>query len=129
MIDRTLIVDAIEQSWSKDTSAVPDEWNADNPSRGQCDVSSFVLWELAGGNLVLAEVFIDGERSEHHYWNRLDSGDIDLTRGQFTNGEEIREKMVLPNDDIAANAPTMRHEQRIRIGALRDSVHRRLAAG
>lgn len=119
---RKRVIGAIRQSWTKDTSAVSDEWTPDNPARGQCDASSFVLWELFGGNLVLAEVFVDGDQTEHHYWNRIDGEDIDLTREQFINGEEIREKQVMPDEYMREKMPTMRSELRERVDRLRSSV-------
>ena len=122
MQDREDVVGAIRQSWSQQTSSVPDDWTPENPARGQCDASSFVFWEIFGGDLVLAEVFVDGEQTEHHYWNRIDGGDIDLTLEQFIYGEVIREKSVLSNGDIHEKLPTMRSELRDRIDLMRDSV-------
>lgn len=122
MPDRKHVIHAIRQSWSKETSAVPDEWTPQNPARGQCDASSFVFWELCGGNLVLAEVFVNGEHTEHHYWNRIDGEDIDLSREQFINGEDIREKTVVPNEYMREKIPTMRPELRHRVDTLRAAV-------
>ena len=128
MFDRQQVVKAIRESWSKATSGNPDEWTPDNPARGQCDASSFVFWELFGGDLVLAEVFVDGQRTEHHYWNRIDGEDIDLTGEQFTNGEDVREKQVVPNHQIHEKIPTMRSELRKRVDLMRESVRATLDA-
>ena len=129
MPERDAVVAALRASWTRATSSVPDEWAPTNPARGQCDASSFVLWEILGGNLVLAEVFVDGEHTEHHYWNRIEGEDIDLTRDQFSSGEEIREKTVLSDEFVAENAPTMRPELRRRIDILRHSMDARLGPG
>lgn len=126
MRDRQQVVEAIRLSWSKETSGVPDEWTSNNPARGQCDASSFVFWEFFGGDLVLAEVFVNGEHTEHHYWNRIDGEDIDLTREQFSNGEDIREKTALPNEDVQEKIPTIRSELRDRVDLMRESVGARL---
>ena len=127
-MDRDDVIDAIRQSWCRATSAAPEEWDRDNPARGQCDVSSFVLWEHLGGDLVEGQVFVDGAQTEHHYWNRVGDEDIDATAEQFRGGEEIREHRVLTSADITARRDQMRSELAERIGLLRTSVDRRLAS-
>jgi hypothetical protein len=91
---------AIRAAWSIDTCDpvdVPD-WRPDNPSRGQCGVTALVLHDLLGGDLLLAEVHhADGTRQGVHYWNRLPNGlEIDLTRTQFQNAEQISPPRVVP---------------------------------
>jgi hypothetical protein len=84
------IEDAIKASWGLDTADEDDGWTPENPSRGQCDVTSLVVHDIFGGDVLAADVFRDGERVEAHMWNRLPGGlELDLTRGQFRNGEVI----------------------------------------
>jgi len=86
---------AIRASWSLDTAEEDDGWTPDNPSRGQCDVTSLVVHDIFGGELLAADVFRGGERVEAHMWNRLPGGlEVDLTREQFENGEVIGEPSV-----------------------------------
>lgn len=81
---------AIRESWSLDTSDDPEEWSLENSGRGQCDITSLVVHDLVGGELLGADVFLAGERLEGHMWNRLPSGiEIDLTRDQFKRGEVV----------------------------------------
>ena len=127
-MDREDVIEAIRESWTRETSAAPDEWDADNPARGQCDVSSFVLWEHVGGDLVEAEVFVDGTKTEHHYWNRVGDEDIDITGEQFTGDEVITEHRTLTEATIIASRDQMREELQARIAVLRVAVDRRLAA-
>jgi GNAT superfamily N-acetyltransferase len=83
---------AIRQSWSSETSADPDEWSLDNPSRGQCDVTAMLVRSYLGGEILIANVLREGRRVERHAWNRLPSGlTIDLTRDQFKRGELLGE--------------------------------------
>jgi hypothetical protein len=43
-----------------------------------------VLQDLLGGELIMAEVQVDGVKVGHHWWNRLPDGtEVDLTRDQF----------------------------------------------
>ncbi len=94
---------AIRASWSLETSADPDEWTPDNPSRGQCDATAVVLRSYLGGEILVADVLRDGRRIERHAWNRLPSGlTLDLTRGQLRDGEQlgspaVEEPMLLGN--------------------------------
>jgi hypothetical protein len=63
------IEDAIRASWSLDTAEEDDGWTADNPSRGQCDVTSLLLHDNFGGEVLAADVFRNGQRVEAHMWN------------------------------------------------------------
>ncbi|HYZ17960.1 MAG TPA: hypothetical protein VE615_00315 [Gaiellaceae bacterium] len=89
------IEDAIRASWSLDTAEADDAWTPDNPARGQCDITSLVVHDIFGGEILAAGVFRDGDRVESHMWNRLPGGmELDLTRDQFKNGEVIGEPTV-----------------------------------
>ena len=89
------IEDAIRASWGLDTADPDDGWTPENPSRGQCDVTSLVVHDIFGGEILAAGVFRDGERVESHMWNRLPGGaEVDLTRDQFRDGEVIGEPSV-----------------------------------
>jgi hypothetical protein len=86
---------AIRDAWSLDTAEEDDGWTPENPSRGQCDITALVVQDLLGGDVLGADVFLDGTRIEGHMWNRLPSGvDLDLTREQFRRGETIGEPRV-----------------------------------
>jgi hypothetical protein len=88
---------AIRDSWSLETADTDNAWSPENPGCGQCDITSLVVHDLLGGELVAAEVYLDGERVEAHMWNRLPSGiEVDLTRDQFKRGEVIGEPRVRP---------------------------------
>jgi len=83
---------AVRTSWGPDTCDPVDlaDWHPDNAARGQCGVTALVLHDLFGGELVLGEVEVDGERTGVHYWNRFGTGvEVDLTRGQFRPEETV----------------------------------------
>ncbi|MFL6126637.1 hypothetical protein [Actinophytocola sp.] len=83
---------AVRASWSADTCDPVDrpDWHPDNPARGQCGVTALVLHDLFGGDLVLGEVHVGGERTGVHYWNRFGAGlEVDLTREQFRPDEAV----------------------------------------
>ncbi|HUJ55671.1 MAG TPA: hypothetical protein VLW49_06755 [Gaiellaceae bacterium] len=86
---------AIRASWGLDTAEEDDGWTPENPSRGQCDVTSLVVHDIFGGELLAAQVFREGEQIEWHMWNRLPGGvEVDLTRDQFKQGEIVGEPTV-----------------------------------
>src|SRR5579872_6656141 len=85
----------IRASWSRETSDDPDEWTEENPARGQCAVTSLLVRELLGGEILVANVLRDGVRVERHALNLLPSGvAIDVTREQFRAGELLGEAVV-----------------------------------
>ncbi|KUJ67974.1 hypothetical protein ACZ90_23550 [Streptomyces albus subsp. albus] len=85
---------AIRSSWAADTCSPDDaaraEWTAENPAWGHCDITTLVVHDLLGGDLLLGEVYLDGEQHGYHWWNRLPSGiEIDLTQDQFRRGQLV----------------------------------------
>ncbi len=89
------LLEAIRQSWSARTSATPADWSPSNPATAQCDASSCVGSTSAANSFSLV-----GEQTGHHYRNRVDGVDFDVTVDQFTGVEEIREIAVLDGDTI-----------------------------
>ncbi|GAB3096156.1 YunG family protein [Isoptericola nanjingensis] len=79
-------------AWGPDTCYphMSAEWTPEHPSRDQCGMTALVVQDVLGGDLVLAEVHVDGAQIGHHYWNRLPDGtDVDLTADQFRPEETV----------------------------------------
>jgi hypothetical protein len=117
---------AIHEAWSADTADGDNAWSPENPGCGQCDITSLVVHDLVGGELLAADVFHDGERVEAHMWNRLPSGvEVDLTREQFKRGEVIGEPTVRqrPAELDTSHPRFFRYEQYL---VLAERVRRRL---
>jgi hypothetical protein len=58
-------------------------------------VTSLVVHDIFGGEILAADVLRNSERVEGHMWNRLPGGmELDLTRDQFKDGEVIGEPSV-----------------------------------
>ena len=105
MIDSQLEA-AIRSAWSKATAVEPTQWTDDNPAAGHCDVTALAVRERGGGDLVQAQVFRDGELSEHHYWNMLPDGtELDLTREQFDGAEDFGEPHRMDDAFFAQAGP------------------------
>lgn len=85
---------AIRAGWSAETCS-PDDverapWTADNPAWGHCDITSLVVQDIVGGELMVGEVWLDGEQQGFHCWNVLPGGiRIDMTREQFRRGQTV----------------------------------------
>ena len=97
------VKEAIIASWSIDTCDPTDAalWSPSNPARGQCVASAFLLHDLFGGDLLEATVTgRDGSPQGFHYWNRLpEHGEVDLTLGQFVDGERLGEPIIFLRPD------------------------------
>lgn len=76
----------LRKCWSKETSADPDGWTPENPAWGQCAVTSLVVQDFFGGDLMRGslENVKNFEFMKSHYWNRIPNRKrIDLSRSQF----------------------------------------------
>ncbi len=105
------IEDAIRSSWSVETCDPTDVpvWSTANPSRGQCAVTTLVVHDLLGGQMLEAEVlFPDGARQGFHYWNRLIGFDLDLTREQFSEDEVVQAPKLIEGPSVI---PWLAHDQ------------------
>jgi hypothetical protein len=119
---------AIRASWSLDTAEEDDGWTPDNPSRGQCDVTTLVVHDIFGGDLLAADVFREGVRVEAHMWNRLPGGlEVDLTRDQFRNGEVVGEPTIRTRPARFDSSHPRYHRYQAYL-VLADRVRERLAA-
>jgi hypothetical protein len=89
----TALEQAIRTSWAPDSCDPVDlpDWSRDNPARGHCGVTSLVVQDLLGGEVMICDVVhADGTRQGVHYWNRLAGGlEVDLTWEQFRDGERV----------------------------------------
>jgi hypothetical protein len=72
---RDRVAAALQRSWSLATSG---NWLAENPARGQCNVTSLLLNELFGGE-ILKTPLPEGD----HFYNRFGKERLDLTESQF----------------------------------------------
>lgn len=67
-------------------------------------MTALVLHDLFGGDLVLGEVHVAGQRTGVHYWNRFGAGlEVDLTRDQFHADEHVVGARVLQRPDGPPN--------------------------
>ncbi|MBF9232942.1 YunG family protein [Microvirga alba] len=65
----------LRRCWSVETSS---KWRPDNPTRGQCSVTSLVVQDVSGGDLLKTAI---GEG--WHFYNQIGAKRWDLTVSQF----------------------------------------------
>jgi hypothetical protein len=110
---------AIASAWTRETSADPQSWTAENPAWGQCAVTALVVQDYFGGEIRRGEV-----GSTSHYWNILPDGcEADLTRHQFPAGAEVVKVEGRTRDYVLSHPDTVRRYRR-----LARSVRRSLGA-
>lgn len=114
MIQKNL-EEAIKKSWNKDTCHPPlaENWTSKNPSFGQCAVTSLVVRDYLGGEILKCKPL-------HHYYNQLGDGTIiDLTKSQFKEGtliqsDEMAAEFHLLYGESAREAKTLERYQILR---------------
>lgn len=88
------IVNALQSSWGADTAYDPTGWSDTNRARGQCVVSSLIVQDYLGGDLLRYSVD-EGDLHETHYVNKLTSGVvIDTTASQYKQPVTMRIKPI-----------------------------------
>lgn len=89
------IQSALRKAWSLATAS---QWTANNPAAGQCNVTSLLLHELFGGDLLKTPL-----PAGDHFYNRIDGLRYDFTASQF---DQPVAYMDLPTDRADAELGT-----------------------
>lgn len=93
----------LEKSWNRDTCSpgLRYKWSEDNPSLGQCAITSLIVNDYFGGKIMRCMA-----STGSHYYNLIDNEIIDLTAEQFgdevpkyEDGEERTIEYLLSNED------------------------------
>ena len=95
-VDQNRILAALYHSWSIVTAA---QWAADNPARGQCNVTTLLVHDAFGGD-ILKTPLAEGD----HFYNRIDGERLDFTSSQFA--EPIAYADIVTNREDAATGAT-----------------------
>ncbi len=69
------LLEMLEQCWSSETSS---RYTPDNPSCGQCSVTSLVIQDFFGGDIMKTKV-----GNVWHFYNKIGNRFFDFTSGQF----------------------------------------------
>jgi hypothetical protein len=83
------LFNAIREVWAADTASPPSSWSVDNPAKNHCSVTSLVVQDLFGGDILCTKT-VGGT----HFYNRINGSKWDLTVSQFA--------APIPYDDVPA---------------------------
>lgn len=92
-MDLRLLRRALLKAWSEETSYDPEYWSLSNPAWGQCAVTSLIVQDFAGGDIVVTEAILPSGATTKHYYNKLYTPspcEIDFTLEQFPTGTSFR---------------------------------------
>ncbi|MDA9425058.1 MULTISPECIES: YunG family protein [Bradyrhizobium] len=73
--DPDQVQSALRRAWSLSTAS---QWTASNPAAGQCNVTSLLVHELFGGDLLKTPL-----PAGDHFYNRIGDRRYDFTASQF----------------------------------------------
>ena len=73
--DLAQFAESLTKAWSRETSSL---WSSDDPARGQCGVTSLVVQDLFGGQILKTPL-----QQGPHFYNLIAGRRIDFTSDQF----------------------------------------------
>ena len=94
-VDLMHFAERLTKAWSRESSSL---WSPDNPARGQCGVTSLVVQDVFGGQ-ILKTVLQQGP----HFYNSIEGRRFDFTASQFQGPIEYKD---LPSDRKEAMSDT-----------------------
>lgn len=101
-----MILEKIEnmliKCWSLKTSS---KWTRENPYKGQCGVTSIIIQELLGGEILKTKV-----NNQWHYYNRIGGERIDFTLKQF-NFKIDYEDILTTKDDAFSDTNELQYTE------------------
>lgn len=74
-LDEQKTINILNKCWSIKSSS---KWTSENPAKGQCGVTSLVINDFFGGDILRTET-----PEGWHYYNRIDNKRYDFTQSQF----------------------------------------------
>lgn len=98
----------LQACWSKETCYPKQKniWNKNNPSLGQCAITSLLVNDYYDGKI--GKCYVDGIS---HYFNIINGGIIDLTKEQFDCVPDYSNITIITRENILNNENTkLRYE-------------------
>jgi|tagenome__1003787_1003787.scaffolds.fasta_scaffold19323099_2 hypothetical protein len=118
---------ALERAWTATTTYCPEDWDEHDPAWGQCAVTSVLLAEAFGGELLQGTADLPSGQRTAHYWNRIDSIHVDLTWRQFPVGTTLTDVAAAARTTLIANRwmesryQELRHNVELELAAMPSS--------
>ena len=76
--DEDRLRSVLARAWSLETAK---QWTPDRPAAGQCNVTTVVVHDLFGGDILKTSL---PDYDVDHFYNRIDGVVVDLTDSQFS---------------------------------------------
>lgn len=102
------LFEALRDAWSAETAS---GWSEQNPAKGQCSVTSLLVHDLFGG-----EILKTATRGGTHFFNLIDGVRWDLTISQFDHPIPFRDVAASRDEAMADTSPRQYAALRQRIG-------------
>lgn len=81
----------LRSSWDARSAYSSNDWTAENPARGQCAVSSLIVQDYFGGEIMRYQATHPSGKTEKHYANLIEGTLVDTTRSQFPPSTKLEE--------------------------------------
>jgi len=119
MEDSEVVLRALRQAWCRETAP---QGSPENPACGQCDVTSLVIHERFGGEIVKTDV--DGAP---HFYNRIAGNRYDFTASQFSVLPAYRDQQS-SRDEVLTSHPRTRQQYEILLRRFDEALRRKGAS-
>lgn len=128
MVSESLLEMALRLAWQSGTSSDTMNWSFENPAWGQCAVTSLVVNDYLGGEIIWAMAKLSDGREISHYFNKINGIERDFTRCQFPEETIIPMGVPKPKEyrttrDYLLSSPNTR----TRYELLRETVKKQLS--
>jgi hypothetical protein len=100
-MNESFLEKALENSWGSKTSSEPFKWTKENKTLGQCAVTSLIIQDYFGGEIVRAIAKLPDGKEISHYFNNISGIEKDFTRKQFPQGTIIPAGIPRENASIS----------------------------
>lgn len=97
--DEPLIRNALPKAWSLETAM---QWTKENPASGQCNVTTVVIHDLFGGEILRTRL-----PGVWHYYNRIDGKRVDFSDSQFDAPGALFEAPAAYDDELTSRDAAM----------------------
>jgi len=97
--DESLIRNALPKAWSLETAA---QWTQENPASGQCNVTTVVIHDLFGGDILRTQL-----PGVWHYYNRINGKRVDFSDSQFGAPGALFEAPAAYDDELTSRDNAM----------------------
>jgi putative hydrolase of the HAD superfamily len=122
LVIKEKLTEVLPLAWSAATSAEKASWSRKNPALGQCAVTSCVVYDSLGGDIVRVEYKTpDGEEGSHYFNVLPDGSRLDLTYSQFAEGTTFHPSLDASNE-VLVEATKQYLREKIGVGSTWDYV-------